>query len=92
MGRGIDRPNSAKSQESLQSNPDEHSTKISGFWKWTRSVYFFRCYYYSTTVFIGGKSDIFALGDYKYLATIERIFGWLFFGLFLATLTRTLLG
>ncbi len=82
IGRGVNR-----SEESMQ-----NTSRISGFWRWTRSVYLLRCFYFSTTAFIGGKSDISPLGDYKYLATIERIFGWLFFGLFLATLTRTLLG
>ncbi len=82
IGRGVNR-----SEESKQ-----NTSRIAGFWKWTRSVYLLRCFYFSTTAFMGGKSDISPLGDYKYLATIERIFGWLFFGLFLATLTRTLLG
>lgn len=82
IGRGVNR-----SGESLQ-----NTSRIAGFWRWTRSVYLLRCFYFSTTAFIGGKSDISPLGDYKYLATIERIFGWLFFGLFLATLTRSLLG
>jgi len=82
IGRGVNR-----SEESMQ-----NASKISGFWRWTRSVYPLRCFYFSTTAFIGGKSDVSPLGDYKYLATVERILGWLFFGLFLATLTRTLLG
>jgi len=82
IGRGLNR-----SEESMQ-----NASKIAGFWRWTRSVYPLRCVYFSTTTFIGGKSDVSPLGDYKYLATVERTLGWLFFGLFLATLTRTLLG
>ncbi len=82
IGDGVD-----KSEE-----PKQNPSKLSVFFQKIRSIYLFKCIYFSTTVFISGNSDISPLGDYKYLVTIERIFGWLLFGLFLATLTRTLFG
>ncbi len=56
--------------------------------------YSFQCLYFSTTVFIAAKSseDFKPVGGCRYWVVLERILGWFFFGLFVATMTRTFLG
>lgn len=93
--RGINWPNKKNDWEII------HQIKFSKNLRYVVELifnaYLLRCLYFSTAVFINSKpDDIFIREKDKRLitrlVTLERILGWIFFGLFIATTTRMMIG
>ncbi len=87
LGKGIESIDQGKAL------PISATTSTKSTWHKVRDCYALRCLHFSTGVFIASKpADYSATKDYRYIVMAERILGWFFFGLFVATLTRTLTG